>query len=71
MEALDVDRISGSILDWAPQTDDFCRAVAVLGDKVRDAEGQVQSWPVSGGFFEISKSVATVLADRVEADTRK
>lgn len=33
--------------------------------KVRDAEGKAQSWPVSGGFFEVSNNRATVLADAV------
>ena len=33
--------------------------------KVRDAEGRTQSWPVSGGFFEVSNNRATVLADAI------
>ena len=33
--------------------------------KVRDAEGATQSWQVSGGFFEVSRNKATVLADSV------
>ncbi len=33
--------------------------------KVRDAAGEKKSWQVSGGFFEISNNVATVLADSV------
>ncbi len=33
--------------------------------KVRAADGQTQSWQVSGGFFEVSNNVATVLADSV------
>ena len=33
--------------------------------KVRGADGTTQSWPVSGGFFEVSNNRATVLADAV------
>lgn len=33
--------------------------------KVRGADGQVQTWPVSGGFFEVSHNKATVLADAI------
>ena len=42
--------------------------VTALGSgllKVRGADGQVQSWPVSGGFFEVSNNRATVLADAI------
>ncbi len=33
--------------------------------KVRGADGQQQSWRVSGGFFEVSNNQATVLADAI------
>jgi len=34
---------------------------------VRAAAGAEQRWQVSGGFFEVSNNVATVLADEVGA----
>lgn len=33
--------------------------------KVRDAAGELKTWQVSGGFFEVSHNRATVLADSV------
>jgi len=33
--------------------------------KVRGVDGATQSWRVSGGFFEVSNNVATVLADAI------
>jgi F-type H+-transporting ATPase subunit epsilon len=33
--------------------------------KVRMADGQVRTWPVAGGFFEVSNNKATVLADAI------
>jgi len=34
---------------------------------VREANGSEARWQVAGGFFEVSKNVATVLADEVDA----
>ena len=34
---------------------------------VRGAGGTEERWQVAGGFFEVSKNVATVLADEVDA----
>jgi len=34
---------------------------------VREANGAEARWQVAGGFFEVSKNVATVLADEVDA----
>ena len=42
-----------------------CRLKAEGTLKVRDAAGGQKSWPVSGGFFEVSHNRATVLADSV------
>lgn len=48
--------------------------VSGLGEgtlKVRDAEGRTKTWRVSGGFFEVSNNVATVLADSIDAEAAK
>ena len=37
---------------------------------VRKPGGQVETWQVTGGFFEVSNNQATVLADRIESDVR-
>ena len=42
--------------------------VTSLGEgvlKVRGADGKTQSWPLKGGFFEVSNNRATVLADAI------
>jgi len=38
---------------------------------VRKAGGKDVLYRVNGGFFEVSKNKATVLADSIEADSRK
>ena len=42
--------------------------VTALGEgvlKMRGPDGKTQSWPLKGGFFEVSNNRATVLADAV------